>query len=341
MTTPAHLTASATVPGTEEALGWPDGWQPRAGAAWIVTRDGEGILAHRIHDRADGVCDDGIAFPAPFAEHGYASPNADATVLFVSGEAALAAVDTAGRRLWTVEHDAWSRGGSGDGACAASPDGRYVLATTPGPVNADGSYDGDLCICVDAASGEVLDRVALTAASATYTFHGRPTAGGALLLSAGQGQEEALSYTVACTDGKLDITPAARPDELLAGTNPAGDRLITLDRAGTRLELHALTDDGTWQATAAIALTDLPAAAGDDRFVNRPGFVSDTAVIAAIAEHDFAETSRHFLLDAQSLTPVAEIAYPAAPGPDPLALGDGTWLTATGDHVSRQSADHE
>ncbi|MFG2819650.1 PQQ-binding-like beta-propeller repeat protein [Kitasatospora sp. NPDC048365] len=338
MTTPARRTAGATVPGTEDALGWPDGWQPGAEAAWIVTRDGERIVAHRVLARADGVCEGGVVFPAPFAEHGYAGPNADATVLFVSGEEALAAVDTTGRRLWTVEHEAWSSGGSGDGACAASPDGRYVLATVPGPVNRDGSYDGDLCIAVDAASGEVLDRVALTAASATYAFDGRPTAAGALLLSAGQGQEDALSYTVTCTGGKLDVTPATRPDELLAGTNAAGDRLITVERAGTRLQLHALTGDGTWQVTASIAIADIPGA-GDDRFVNRPGFLSDTAVIAAVAEHDFAETSRHFLLDARTLALRTELAYPVGPGPDPLALGDGTWLTTGGDRVARWTAD--
>ncbi|WP_033819146.1 hypothetical protein [Kitasatospora sp. MBT63] len=253
----------------------------------------------------------------------------------MSGDAALTAVDTAGRRLWTVEHTPWSSGGSGDGACAATPDERYVLSTIPGPVNANGSYDGDLCIAVDARNGEVADRVALTAASATYTFHGRPTADGALLLSAGQGQEDALSYAVACTGGKLNVAPAARPDELLAGINPDGDRLITLERAGTRLQLHALTGDGTWQAAASIAITDIPGS-GDDRLVNRPGFLSDTAVIAAVAEHDFAETSRHVLLDPQTLTLLTELTYPAVPGPDPLALGDGTWLTTTaGDQLSR------
>ncbi|GAA2834090.1 hypothetical protein GCM10010441_68280 [Kitasatospora paracochleata] len=337
MTTPARPTAHTTVPGAEDALGWPDGWQPRGGTAWIVTSDGDSITAHRIRPEADRVFDDGIVFPAPFAEHGYACPNANGSLVFVSGDTALTAVDTAGQRLWTVEHTPWSSGGSGDGACAATPDGRYVLATIPGPVNADGSYDGDLCIAVDARSGQVVDRVTLTAASATYTFHGRPTAVGALLLSAGQGQEDALSYAVSCAGGKLDVAPAARPDELLAGTNPAGDRLITLERSGTRVQLHVLTAD-RWQAAASIAITDIPGA-GDDRFVNRPGFLSETAVIAAVAEHDFAETSRHVILDPQTLTLVTELTYPAAPGPDPLALGDGTWLTITaGDQVSRWTA---
>ncbi|MEU9127552.1 hypothetical protein AB0D08_05450 [Kitasatospora sp. NPDC048540] len=61
MTTPARPTAHATVPGVQDALGWPDGWQPRGRTAWIVTRDGDSIAAHRIRPEADQVFDDGIA----------------------------------------------------------------------------------------------------------------------------------------------------------------------------------------------------------------------------------------------------------------------------------------
>ncbi|MCD7443451.1 hypothetical protein K4B79_35215 [Streptomyces lincolnensis] len=45
--------------------------------------------------------------------------------------------------------------------------------------------------------------------------------------------------------------------------------------------------------------------------------------------------SRHLLLDSRTLRPVAEVRYPGTSCLDPIALGDGTWLTTDGDLVRR------
>ncbi|MEV1020221.1 hypothetical protein [Streptomyces sp. NPDC050264] len=48
------------------------------------------------------------------------------------------------------------------------------------------------------------------------------------------------------------------------------------------------------------------------------------------AEEEWSETARHLLLDGRTLRPTAGSHCPGTDFPDPIALGDGTWLTVQG-----------
>ncbi|MGW0209904.1 hypothetical protein ACWDZ8_30355 [Streptomyces sp. NPDC003233] len=77
----------------------------------------------------------------------------------------------------------------------------------------------------------------------------------------------------------------------------------------------------------------------DLRFVGyRPGFLDKDRVLAAVAEEEDSEDNRHLILDGHTLQPVAEVGYPGTTCSDPLALGDGTWLTTEEDVVRRWRA---
>ncbi|MGW3241550.1 hypothetical protein [Streptomyces sp. NPDC001070] len=66
-----------------------------------------------------------------------------------------------------------------------------------------------------------------------------------------------------------------------------------------------------------------------------PGFLDRHRVLAAVAYGIWPEEPRHLRLDATSLEPPAEIAYPFAVSPEPVPLGDGTWITVRDDDVLR------
>ncbi|MBT2478187.1 hypothetical protein [Streptomyces sp. ISL-94] len=73
------------------------------------------------------------------------------------------------------------------------------------------------------------------------------------------------------------------------------------------------------------------------RFVGyRPGFLDADRVLAAVAEEQDGEDNRNLLLEAHTLRPTAEVTYSATTCCDPLALGDGTWLTSHSNDTLRR-----
>lgn len=217
----------------------------------------------------------------------------------------------------------------GCGACAADPSGRYLFATTVGRLDAGAPYEGDLCVAIDLATGKLVAESVLPSFSGMYDFqHSLADDEDAVFLMAGQGQDEAYSLLVSLSDGEVVVRQAGVIDEPFTGNSLA---------SGVFLKQAIDGEDLTrYEGGLPVATTSAEAVlSADVRFVGRPGFLDDSSILAAVAEEEWAEEARHFLLDAHTLEPMAEIDYPATTSLDPLALGDGTWLTVEGDEVSR------
>ncbi|MCP9945045.1 hypothetical protein LUX12_10045 [Streptomyces somaliensis] len=129
-------------------------------------------------------------------------------------------------------------------------------------------------------------------------------------------------------DGVLRTEPVGFENEPFAGLN-LGGAVLKLDVGGE------------WLGRYETGRPDISADAEDVlpeglRLVgHRPGFLDADHVLAAVAEEQWSEDSRHLILDARSLRPEGEVHYPGTTCLDPLALGDGTWLTVHGDTVRR------
>ncbi|RNF84679.1 hypothetical protein EEJ42_43965 [Streptomyces botrytidirepellens] len=241
----------------------------------------------------------------------------------------MAVCSRSGEVRWVYRHDAWSEGGMGCGACAADPSGRYLFATTPGHLDPGRPYEGDLCVALDLATGKLVAEAVLPSFSAMYSLqHSLAVNEGVVFLTAGQGQDEAYSLLVSLSDGEVVVRQAGVVDEPFTGNSLAPGVFLKQAIDGEDLTRY---EDGLPVATTS-AETILSA---EMRFVGRPGFLDDARILAAVAEEAWEGEARHFLLDARTLEVVAEIDYPASASLDPLALGDGTWLTVEGDEVSR------
>ncbi|GAA3819968.1 hypothetical protein GCM10022403_061760 [Streptomyces coacervatus] len=327
-----QLTGQEPCPGIEEALGWTDAWQVRRGATWLVTRRGEDVAVRRA-----GVAEVPVFFPDPTGDlRGYASPAPDARALAVCGDAELAVVETDGTIRWSHLHDPWSAdGGSGRGACAFTADGRHVVAIAPGMAAAPGEYQSDLLVTLAAADGTVVATAPLTAKSGIYEIRQPLNGPDILLVSAGQGQDEALSYAIALDGAALRIVSLDTKDEPITDLDEAAGQVLTAERGGAWITLHRLGPDLDLATSGQVRLEDLVGENEELRFVGRPVFVDDSLFLAAIAEEEWTEEFRHFLIDTRIMRPVAELEYPLPVNADTIPLGNGVWLTGTDDELCR------
>ncbi|TJZ49459.1 hypothetical protein FCH28_24410 [Streptomyces piniterrae] len=332
-TVTAELTAQATCPGIEEAIGCEDGWQVRDGAHWLVTREGTRIVTRRIDGSRERVFAEEREWNSPSPDvRGYASPARGG--LIFSGTDALTAVGADGEVLWTHQHAAWQDDDFAQGACALTPSGRHVIATMCGP-RVDGGYAGDVCVAFDAHTGQLVTQVILPSSSAGYMLQQLVNGSEPLMLSAAQGEEDYLSLLVTCGAGGLTVTPCGTFDDPFTGSSNTNGSLLKLSLGGESLTRWEADATGNYREVAEAHPDTLPLPG--QQFVLRPGYIDDKTVIAPVAEKDdwAPEQSTHFLLDGQSLRVHGEVSYPFPVSPDPVALGDGTWLTATGDEIFR------
>ncbi|KWT63910.1 hypothetical protein ADL21_00740 [Streptomyces albus subsp. albus] len=333
----AQLMQHASCPGIEEAIGYEDGWQVRDGAHWLITHEDTAIITRRIDPSGQRLFAEQHTWttPAP-GTRGYASP-ARGNLLF-NGPDVLSALAPDGTLLWRHEHPAWEDENLAQGASALTPDGRYVIATLCGPHAAD-EYAGDVCAALDAHTGELLAQATMPAYSAGYMLQHLATATGPLLLTAAQGQEEHLSLLVTFGSDGLSLSSCDVFDAPFTGSSSRTGDLLDLALGGEQLTRWKNDSAGTYRpAAGATAAATLPVSG--QQFVLRPGYVDDHTVIAPAADKDdwAPERSTHYLLDGQTLQLRAEVTYPFPVSPDPVALGDGTWLTAAEDEVFRWRA---
>ncbi|WP_328862297.1 hypothetical protein [Streptomyces sp. NBC_00306] len=322
----AELMAQEEFPGF--ALHPRDAWLVCDGACWLVAeRTGETIVG-RVDEDSSRVLTRQRRWPSPRPGpgHGFASPLPDGG-LAVSGRDAITVYDADGWVRWTYSHDAWpGEGNIGSGACVADASGRLLLATVSGPAE-PGSYPGDLCIALDLAGGRRVTQTVLPSASSGYTFQRSLTDPSQVFLDAAGG-DTFHSLVITVEDDALRAQPVGLEDEPFAGLSRDG-AFLKLDVGGEWLSRYA-----SGQADVSVDAEDvLPEGL---RFVGyRPGFLDTDRVLAAVGKEQDSQDNRHLVLDGRTLQPVAEVDYPGTNCFDPLALGDGTWLTVEGDTVRR------
>ncbi|MGW4816872.1 hypothetical protein ACWEPB_35230 [Kitasatospora cineracea] len=316
-------------PGIAESLGWTDAWQTRHGGTWLITREDGDILARR----ADGT-GQAVRFPDPTGDHrGYTTPAPDGAAFAICGDSAVTLLESNGSARWSHPHAPWSAdNGSGRGACSFTPDGRHLIAVVPGTLTADG-YEGDVLVVLDCATGTPAASRPLTAASAIYEIRQPLDGPGQLVISAGQGQDDALTYIAVFDGTALHTTELDTKDEPVTDIDTAGRRLLTFERGGANLTLRTLDEDHRPTAERELPIAHLTDDE-DQRFVGRPVLVGDTRILAAVADEEWAEETRHFLIDTATLQPLAEITYPHPTGPDIIPLPDSSWLTPDDDRLN-------
>ncbi|MEV7481263.1 hypothetical protein [Streptomyces halstedii] len=322
----AELLAEDELPYAEAALGRNDGFLVRNGACWLVSESDGRILVGHVDADTSRVFARQLSWPSPSPEgHGFASPLPDGG-LAVAAPRLVTVYDADERVRWTHPLDSWDDTQLATSACTPDGTGHLLLVTAPGH-SGDNPYAGDLCLALDVRSGKPVSRTVLPSASAGYLFQQSLTDPGRLLLDAAEG-DTFHSLAVRAENGALHVEPVGLEDEPFAGVN-LGTSTLKLDVGGE------------WLGRYEPGCPDVSADAEDVlpeglRFVgHRPGFLDADRVLAAVAEEQWSDNSRHLLLDARTLRPMGELLYPGTTCLDPLALGDGSWLTVHGNAVRR------
>ncbi|MFB7043075.1 MULTISPECIES: hypothetical protein [unclassified Streptomyces] len=326
---PARLLAGEPVPGVAEAFGNLDVLPLHDRTHRLVTRSEGTIIVGKVDPDPTRVLADRVTWddPDPHTSGTYCSPLPDGA-LAISGRESITVHETDGSVRWEHRHATWRHSPEASGACTPDPAGRVLLATTAGPLGADGLSEGDVCRALDLTTGEVLAEHVLPSRAAAYEFQGFPDARPEVLLTASMGQDGTLCFLVTHTADGLHVRATGTVTEACVGTGPEG-ALVIQDIGGGYL---TRTQDGA---------ADVVVEAGEVLpeewvFVGyTPGFVDGERVLVVAAEEQWAEEGTHLLLDARTLRPLAALDYPRAPGVSVLPLGDGTWLTHDGDTVLR------
>ncbi|MER6994460.1 hypothetical protein [Streptomyces sp. NPDC000410] len=324
----AECLAQETLPGFGERRGHHDAWQARDRANWLVAGTKGEITVGRVDEDPSRVFAWQRRWPSPQPgrSHGFASPLPDGG-LAVSGSGIVTVYEADGRVRWTYEHEPWFDHRVASGACVADPSGRRLLVTMPGLLETEGPYPGDLCVALDLADDRRVAATLLPSASAGYSFQQSLTDPTQIFLNAAMG-DTFHSLLVTLENDVLRVRPVGLEDEPFAG--------LSLNGAFLKLDVG-----GEWLSRYEAGQPDVSAHAEDVLpedlcFVGyHPGFLDADRVLVAIAEDQDSEDNRHLILDGHTLQPVAELDYPGASSFDPLALGDGTWLTVDGDTVRR------
>jgi len=268
-------------------------------------------------------------FPAPWERWRWA-PDAvapDLSFAVFSGETAIRAVGRDGRTLWEHEHDCWGCGDLESGSVIVSADGARVWASAPSPhAETDPMlpYEGDDWLVFDAAGGDVVGITRLDCAAAG-SFHLLHPDGVHVGLSVGEGQDGSPSYW-----GRLDgdlieyrLIGGEDRDRVLTAVSPSGRTYLTIAHEQYDLRVHSFGDDAV---VGSYEVDD----EGDEGLSYEAGFVTEDRVLAGEDEGD-----RHWLIEAPSGRLLGEVRYPGPVTGTARPLGDGTWLTADGDAVTR------
>ncbi|MFI2375390.1 hypothetical protein ACH5AO_10000 [Streptomyces sp. NPDC018964] len=322
--TVVELLAEEELPGFGGRSTRRDAFLVRDAACWLLARNGDETVVGPVAADRTRVFAEQRRWPCP--DPGFTSPLPDGG-LAVVGNGLLTVYGADTRRRWTVEFEPWHDEGNAGPACVADASGSRLLVTLPGPDAGNGTYAGDLCVALDMTDGRHIARTVLPSATAGYVFQQSLTDPAEIFLDALQG-DTFHSLRVDLTDDTLQTQSVGADNEPFAG--------VSLNGAVLKLDVG-----GEWLSRCEAGQEDIVAEAEDVlpeglRFVGyRPGFLDDGRIVAAVAEDQDSADNRHLLLDGRTLQPVAELDYPGITCPDPLALGDGTWLTAQGDTLRR------
>ncbi|MCD7443450.1 hypothetical protein K4B79_35210 [Streptomyces lincolnensis] len=324
----AELLAEEELPGYGSRSGRYDSFLVRDRACWLVSATGDEPLVGRVAAETSRLFAEQRRWPAPRPGHGhgFASPLPDGGLATVDN-GLVTVYDGASGVRWRHEFDPWSDSENAGASCVADASGRRLLVTTTGDLGADGSYAGDLCVALDLADGRPVTETVLPSATAGYVFQQSLTDPAQLFLDALMG-DTFHSLAVTLRDDILRVENIGVENDPFGGLALNG-AVIKTDVGGGWLS--------RWEEGQEDIVTEAEDVLPEGMlFVgHRPGFLDKNRVLAAASEEDDATANRHLVLDAHTLRPVAELDYPGTASQDPLALGDGTWLTASGDVVRR------
>src|SRR5206468_1840517 len=142
-------------------------------------------------------------------------------------------------------------------------------------------------------------------------------------------------YAISLEGATLRVVSLDTKDEPITDLDKAGGQLLTAERGGAWITLYRLGPDLDLSTSGQIHLEGIVGEDEELRFVGRPVFVDDSLVLAAVAEEEWAEESRHFVIDTHTLRPVAELEYSLPVKADTVPLGGSVWYTATEDELYR------
>ncbi|MFC0007793.1 hypothetical protein [Micromonospora siamensis] len=183
-------------------------------------------------------------------------------------------------------------------------------------------------LVLDAADGRLLGRASTgtVAAGSHHVPHPDP---GQLGLSVGEGQDGVPLLWGRWDGNRLTVTRVGEDDRGLVDVSPDGTRLLTTAHWGQQPAIHRLPDGAVIREVTIDPRPDAPTE--DQEGVSwgyRCGFVDDHTIIASTIER--GGLTRHWLIDATEGNCLGQVEYPQRVSEDPVALGDGTWLTSGG-----------
>jgi hypothetical protein len=327
----AELLAEEELPGFGDRSTRLDAFLVRDRACWLVSEAGAETVVGRVAADASRVFDGQRRWPSPEPghDHGFASPLPDGGLALV-GDSLVTVYDARARVRWTYAFEPWHDRRNATASCVADATGRRLLVTTPGPDSGEGAYPGDLCVALDLADGRRVTHTVLPSATAGYLFQQSLTDPGQVFLDALMG-DTFHSLAVTLRNETPHVENIGVENDPFGGLSLNG-AVIKMDVGGEWLS--------RWEEGQEDVITEAEDVLPEGlRFVgHRPGFLDKDRVLVAVSEEDGSAVNRHLILDGQTLHPVAELDYPGTTSYDPLALGDGTWLTWEGDLVRRWRA---
>ncbi|MFB9545895.1 hypothetical protein [Micromonospora sagamiensis] len=315
----------------------------------VIRRDDE-LLAYDIDRLVAGEDAPAARFPAPWPRGAggvdAVSPTLDLAVF--SGQHALHAVDAAGALRWRVRHACWGSSclswhdsyeeyagidhghrHPDHGSCGISADGSTVWAhvRTPLPHDGESALDEEWLV-FDAGDGRILGRASTDtgAAGSQHVPHPDP---GQMGLRVGEGQDGSPLRWGRWDGTRITVTRISDDDRCLVDVSPCGTRFLTIAHWGRQPAIHRLPDGAVTHEVADHQIPPHPQAPSDVEeepfWGYQCGFVDEHTVIASTIEGH--GQPRHWLIDTTRGDVLGQVEYPIPVSEDPMALGDGTWLT--------------
>ncbi|MEU8129035.1 hypothetical protein AB0B68_17615 [Micromonospora sp. NPDC049049] len=311
----------------------------------VIRRDDE-LLAYDLDRLTAGDDAPAARFPAPWPRGagGIDAVSPTLNLAVFSGQHALRAVDAAGALRWEVPHACWSSAclsyhdsyqdyadsrehrHPDTGSCWISADGSTVWAhvRTALPDDTESKLDEEWLV-LDAPDGRLLGRASTgtVAAGSHHVPHPDPSQMG---LSVGEGQDGAPLLWGRWDGTRLTVTRIGDDDRSLVDVSPCGTRFLTISHWGQQPAVHRLPDGAVIREVTADPRPHRPADAEEETpWGYRCGFVDEHTIVASTIEG--SEETRHWLIDTASGNILDQVQYPKPVSEDPMALGDGTWLT--------------
>jgi len=254
----------------------------------------------------------------------------DRTFVVFTGSTSMRAVGADGRQRWEYPY-LRPLTDTTRGSAIVTADGTRVWATIPAEATSDGF---DHWLVLDSRHGTVLAQTPIEAVGAGAE-HFRHPDGVHVGLDVGEGQDGSVLFWGRIEHGQLHHWQPGN-GLVLAGLSPTGDRYLTIAHDQSVAAVYTFpAGDALWMAPGDLAPRP-PHEDQEELFWDyHGGFVDDATIILSDVEFDEQNRAGHWLIDAAAGHNRGEVSYPGPVTGYPRPLGDGTWLTATEQTISR------